>query len=84
MKSIVLAMSHGLLAITGIVLMTWAAFHLALAREVQACSQQDCSTSWTVLVSECDDVFQCGCGTNCTATPNTCYRERGYCNGTFE
>ena len=72
---------YGILAIAGIVLMTWATFHLSVARPVQACTQQTCSQSWTVLASECDDLFQCGCGTYCGATPNTCYRERGYCSG---
>src|ERR1700752_162120 len=81
MKSRLPDLSYGLLALAGIVLMTWAAFHLGVAREVQACSQQDCSSSWTALSDSCDDLFRCGCGTNCTATENTCYRERGYCNG---
>lgn len=81
MKSRLVDVSYGVLAIAGIGLMTWAAFHLTVVREAQACSQQDCSSSWTVLASECDDLFRCGCGTNCTATENTCYRERGYCNG---
>jgi len=83
MKSRLLDLSYGFLGVAGLVLMTWAAFHLAVAREVQACSQQDCSSTWTVISSSCDDLFQCGCGTNCTATPNTCYRERGYCNGSL-
>jgi len=81
MQSRVFDVTYALLAIVGILFMTWAAFHLALAREVQACTQQDCSSSWTVLSSSCDDLFQCGCDTYCIATPNTCYRERGYCNG---
>ena len=82
MKIRLFNLSYGLMAIAGIVLMTWAAFHLAVAREVQACSQQDCSQSWTVLgLPTCDDLFQCACGTYCTYAANTCYRERGYCNG---
>src|SRR5687767_1684748 len=81
MKSRLFAVNYALLAVAGLVLMTYAAFHLAVAREVQACTQQNCSSSWTVLASECDDLFQCGCGTYCTSTPNTCYRERGYCSG---
>ena len=81
MKSRLLDLTYGLLAVAGIVLMTWAAFHVSVAREVQACTQKDCSLGWTVISVACDDLFQCGCGTNCTATPNTCYRERGYCDG---
>lgn len=81
MKSRLFDVSYALLAIAGLLLITWAGFHVSVAREVKACSQQDCSSSWTVISSTCDDLFRCGCGTYCTATENTCYRERGYCNG---
>lgn len=81
MKSRLLDVGYGFLAIAGLVLLTWAAFHLADAREVQACNQKDCSLGWTVISSTCDDLFRCGCGTNCAIAENTCYRERGYCNG---
>ena len=83
MKSRLLDVSYGLLGIAGLLLITWAAFDLTVAREAQACAQNDCppTVGWTVTGVSCDDLFQCGCGTYCTATPNTCYRERGYCNG---
>ena len=81
MKSRLLDVGYGFLAIAGLVLLTWAAFHLADAREVQACNQKDCSLGWTVVSSTCDDLFRCGCGTNCAIAENTCYRERGYCDG---
>jgi hypothetical protein len=69
------------LGLIGLLMIVWAAFHLTDSQKVQACRQQDCSSGWTVTSSSCDDLFQCGCGSNCTATENTCYRERGYCDG---
>ena len=69
------------LGVIGAFLIGWAAFQLIMIPKAEACTQQDCSSSWTVLSNSCDDLFQCGCGSNCTATQNTCYRERGYCNG---
>lgn len=69
------------LGFIGALLIGWAGFHLTISPKAQACTQQDCSNTWNVVSSSCDDLFQCGCGSNCTATQNTCYRERGYCNG---
>ena len=68
-------------AFIGALLIGWSAFHVTAVPKALACRQQDCGSIWTVVSSSCDDLFQCGCGSNCSSTANTCYRERGYCNG---
>lgn len=67
------------MGLVGILLMCWAATHLAISPKAQACNQQDCPGSWTVLGYSCDDLFRCSCSG--TYTENTCYYESGYCNG---
>lgn len=70
---------YTLLGLIGLLLVAWATLIVFNSQKVEACQQKDCSGSWTVLSSSCDDLLQCFCGN--TSTQNTCYREKGYCNG---
>jgi hypothetical protein len=70
---------YPLLGLIGILLIGWAALLLGNSPKAQACQQQDCSSSWTVNSSSCDDLYRCPCAG--IVTENTCYRERGYCVG---
>lgn len=79
MRSLLRHVSYPLLAAIGLVLIAWAAFLLGNSPKAEACQQQDCSGSWNVLSSSCDDLLRCTCGN--TFTQNTCYRENGYCVG---
>lgn len=67
------------LGIIGISLFVTAAHQVNVSNTAQACFMQLCSGSWTVNSSSCDDLFRCQCGASFPS--NTCYRERGFCNG---
>lgn len=79
MRNRLSGVQYPLLGLLGVVLMGWAALHMAVAPEAQACAQQDCSTAWNVTSYGCDALFRCICGV--TRPQNTCYYERGYCVG---
>jgi len=73
---------YGVFFVCGACLIVWAIIQFTSSTEALACSEQNCSGNWTVNGSACDDTFECECGSpHCEVTPNTCYYERGYCNG---
>jgi hypothetical protein len=79
MKYLLRSFPYPLLAVIGLLLLGWSALLIGNSPKAQACEQQDCSGSWIVNTSSCDDVLRCTCGN--TFTQNTCYRETGYCIG---
>jgi hypothetical protein len=79
MRTLLRNSPYPLLALTGALLMAWATFVLASTPKTLACDQQDCPSIWNVNSSSCDDLFRCLCSG--VSTIDTCYRERGYCDG---
>lgn len=70
-----------LLAFLGVLLLGSSAFRKWTESAAQACDQQNCgTTSWSVNSWGCDGIYRCQC-TPGGATQNTCYYEKGFCNG---